>query len=129
MLVAFGNSFRRRLQCNSMSGIQRTSPNSAQTVREFPAPPSRLLDTVGRAIEKLPRWRVQSRTETEIKATRTTRLLRFVDDVAIDVEARGDGSRARISSASRVGKGDLGQNVRNIQELLEALEKELPAGS
>lgn len=112
-----------------MSGIERTSPNSAQTVREFPAPPPRLLDTVERAIEELPRWQVRSRMETQIKATRTTRILRFVDDVTIQAEAHGDDSRTVISSASRVGKSDLGQNVRNVQELLEAVEKELSAGS
>jgi uncharacterized protein (DUF1499 family) len=41
------------------------------------------------------------------------------------VEAAGDGSRAELSSASRLGKSDLGQNPRNLQELLEALDRYL----
>jgi uncharacterized protein (DUF1499 family) len=49
--------------------------------------------------------------------------------VTVVVEDTGDGSRALISSASRVGKGDLGQNPRNIETLIEAVDRELSANS
>lgn len=112
-----------------MNGIERLSPNSARTARQYPASPTELLTAVRRAIEKLPRWNVASASDNEIRATRTTRILRFTDDVTIRVEAREGGSQAEINSASRVGKGDLGQNPRNVQELLDAIQSELAAES
>ena len=38
-----------------------------------------------------------------------------------------DGARLELASASRVGEGDLGQNPRNIKELLEAVDREVGA--
>ena len=84
-----------------------------------------LLAGVLGAVERLPRWEVVSSEEREVGAVRATRLFRFKDDVTVVVEASESGSRAEFTSASRVGKGDLGQNPRNLRELLEALEQEI----
>ncbi len=59
-----------------------------------------------------------------MRAVRTTPLFRFRDDVTVRVHADGDGTRAEVTSASRIGKGDLGQNPRNIKELLRAVDRE-----
>ncbi len=49
---------------------------------------------------------------------RTTRLMRYRDDIWIVVQEHdAEKLRAAIESRSRVGKGDLGQNPRNIKEL------------
>ena len=57
--------------------------------------------------------------------TRTTRLLRFVDDIHVTLESVGKEGEpktiVRAESKSRVGKGDLGQNPRNLRELRAAL--------
>ncbi|EMI56113.1 hypothetical protein RSSM_02448 [Rhodopirellula sallentina SM41] len=59
--------------------------------------------------------------------TRTTPLFRFVDDIHVEltpVETEADSStRTRVvaESRSRVGKGDLGQNPRNLKALREGL--------
>jgi len=50
-----------------------------------------------------------------IEATDTTRIFRFVDDVAIRVRPDGDGSRVDVRSRSRDGKGDLGANAARIR--------------
>ncbi|MDQ3387268.1 MAG: DUF1499 domain-containing protein [Actinomycetota bacterium] len=110
-----------------MTNIERTSRNSARVTREYPISASKLLDGFQQAIEKLPRWEIESRNVDNIEATRKTAIFRFTDDVTVVVEAHGDGSRAVISSSSRVGKGDLGQNPRNVEALLEAVERELAA--
>ena len=55
----------------------------------------------------------------------TTRLLGFEDDVTVTVEAHGAGSLVNMRSRSRVGRGDFGQNARNIRELQSALESRL----
>jgi uncharacterized protein (DUF1499 family) len=112
-----------------MTNIERPSRNSARAIRKYPMPTSKLLDALQRAIDKLPRWEIESRNSNVIEATRRTAILRFTDDVTVVVEDTGDGSRALISSASRVGKGDLGQNPRNIETLIEAVDGELSADS
>ncbi len=68
-----------------------------------------------------------------IQLTRTTPLLKFVDDIEVELtlqptgqdSTRQDTTSQRVivnaTSQSRVGKGDLGQNPRNLIELTTAL--------
>ncbi|MFM9066415.1 MAG: DUF1499 domain-containing protein [Planctomycetota bacterium] len=72
-----------------------------------------------------------------IRLTRSTKLFRFVDDVTVRIEPLTPDStdaaaapdrqqespqvRLQAESKSRVGRGDLGQNPRNIRELLDSL--------
>ncbi|MEO1527791.1 MAG: DUF1499 domain-containing protein [Planctomycetota bacterium] len=53
------------------------------------------------------------------KLTRRTAVFRFVDDIEVRFVQEGDGSQITLyaSSQARVGKGDLGQNPRNLIEL------------
>ena len=91
-----------------MSEMERPTPNSARTFRAYPLAPADLLDAAGRAVEKLPRWSISSRDGQELRAVRTTRLLRFKDDVTVRVEAQEEGSVAVLFSAPRVGSVDFG---------------------
>ena len=59
-----------------------------------------------------------------VRAEVVSALFRFVDDVTIslhDVSAP-DLVEARVRSASRVGRGDLGANARHVMQLRSALE-------
>lgn len=76
------------------------------------------------AIGRLPRWRVLDRRGLVIRATRTTRLFRFVDDVLVLLETGPGGTQVHVRSASRMGRRDLGQNRRNLAELWRALSVE-----
>lgn len=87
--------------------------------------PERLTATIEEAIGKLSRWTLESSANGELHATRSTRLFRFTDDVTVSVVERAGGSEAYFESASRIGKGDLGQNPRNLEELLKATDQEL----
>jgi len=72
-------------------------------------------------------WRVLESDDLEgrIRAEAQT-LLRFVDDVVIEVRLDADAqTRLDMTSASRVGKGDLGKNARRIGKFLRALDREL----
>ncbi len=106
-----------------MNSFERPSPNSARTVRAYAVEPETLLRAARVAVESLPRWTLESVDETELHAVRQTRIFRFKDDVTVVVSARGRGSEASFESASRVGKGDLGQNPRNLQELIRAIDR------
>jgi len=89
--------------------------------RLLPMPAEQAADAVIRAIAGLRGWRVAGREGPVLRATRTTRLFRFVDDVLLLLEPVPEGTRIQARSASRVGRGDLGQNRRNLAELWRAL--------
>ncbi|MFN4260602.1 MAG: DUF1499 domain-containing protein [Gemmataceae bacterium] len=81
------------------------------------------LERVATLIRQLPLWQLQATDPATgtVTATRRTRLFRFVDDITIRLEATPSGTRVHARSQSRVGVGDLGQNRRNLLELLGPL--------
>lgn len=95
------------------------------TPRDLPVPPAAGLDRVAAAVAALPRWAVESRDDATgtLHATRRTRLARFVDDVRIRLELTATGCRLHARSQSRLGKGDFGQNRRNLLELFAELDR------
>ena len=88
-----------------------------------PQPPEQAAELVRRAVAMLPRWRVESESPGELKLTRRTQVMKFMDDVTVTLIAAGSGTMIHAASKSRVGKGDLGQNRRNILELWAAIRK------
>jgi uncharacterized protein (DUF1499 family) len=69
------------------------------------------------------RWRVVAHDPAAgtLHATHATRVWRFVDDVRLTFEPHGSGSRVVGRSRSRIGKGDFGQNARNLRGLTALL--------
>ena len=114
-----------RSTINVMDGFERPTPNSARATRAYPATRDNLMAAIEKAVDKLPRWRLERRNESEVHAVRESRLFRFKDDVTVNIIPKHNGTEARFASASRVGKGDLGQNPRNLRELLETINGEL----
>lgn len=111
-----------------MRDFERPSPNSARTTRAYGQKPDELARAIESAVEKLPSWTLEGSQDGTIHAVRRTRIFRFKDDVTVRISERDAGSEATFESASRVGKGDLGQNPRNLQQLLEAVNEELTGG-
>ncbi len=54
-------------------------------------------------------------------------MLRFKDDVLVEVRPHPGGSEVAMRSKSRVGKGDLGANAKRIRAFLAALRTRVPA--
>lgn len=110
-----------------MSEIERPTPKSARMDAGYAREPRDMIDTVARAVSKLPNWSIVDNEGNVLRAVRTTRLLRFKDDITVKAYPgkRPGHSRLEIYSASRLGKSDLGQNPRNLRELVGALESEL----
>ena len=94
---------------------------------DLPVPADAAVGRINAVVASLPRWRVESSDagQNTTHATHRTRLWRFVDDVNIRVEPTATGVRVHARSQSRVGKGDMGQNRRNILGLFDALRKRL----
>jgi uncharacterized protein (DUF1499 family) len=97
---------------------------------ELALPLSEALAHVEAAILQLPRWRVESLDleAAVVKATRRTRLFRFVDDVTVRLEPTAAGTRVHARSQARLGKGDFGQNRRNLLALFRALRSPPTSG-
>ena len=97
----------------------------------YRAPVSSVFDAALHTIQRLPRWSLVSYSEAEgdIRAEARTRILRFVDDIRIRIAERGQGTSVDIRSASRVGRGDFGQNARNIRALLNGIDKQMGGGA
>lgn len=116
-----------------MSEIQRTSPNSARANVTYEHEPGAVLDAVERALERLSNWRVVSRYGnfnsgiSGIGAVRSTSVLRFKDEIIVEIRPVDEPGRSilELTSYSRLGKSDFGQNPRNLRELLDALDQEL----
>lgn len=97
--------------------------------RRYEATVERVFDATLHAVNRLPRWSLRSyQPETrEIHAEARTRLFQFVDDVHVRVTNQGDEAVVQVRSASRVGKGDFGQNARNIRALFGAIDEQMQA--
>lgn len=99
--------------------------------RELPLPPDRAASLVRRAAESLRGWQAAESAPRDLGGgvlewhfVRTTRLMRYKDDIHARIEPAADGQSVTVHlrSQSRIGKGDLGQNPRNLRELLQAID-------
>jgi len=92
---------------------------------KFELAPNDVAIRIEHWIESQPTWSLGERrlgnAGVKLSLTRRTRILRFVDDIEISIEPSDDGSSVTAESRSRIGKGDLGQNRRNLLELRDAL--------
>ena len=92
--------------------------------------PQRVFDESMAAVESLEQWKMvrSDPSHWRIEAERETDLFGFVDDVTITAEPVTEFvTRVHVRSASRVGKGDFGQNARNIREFYNELDNRLGA--
>lgn len=98
-------------------------------VREYAVGEARVVEAIKAAMGRLPGWRLVGSGRgpggSAVTAVRTTRFLRFKDDVSVKIERRAGKTRVSVRSRSRIGKLDFGQNARNIRELLAELDREL----
>lgn len=90
--------------------------------------PAELKDVVIAETSKLPNWELVEQIEEDGAAklhfVRTTGLWKFKDDIRVQIgPIESGGSRLTAESRSRVGKGDLGQNPRNLRELHAAVRQ------
>lgn len=99
--------------------------------RVYRQPVERVFDGALHAVQRLPRWSLASyrAASGEIRAAATSRVFRFVDDVLITVTRRADETIVAVRSASRIGRGDFGQNARNIRAFFEELDRQVSESS
>ena len=107
-----------------------TTPEYPDILPQFyNAEPLRVFEETLGATKSLENWTVISNDQKtfQIVAERRTQL-GFIDDVLIRVEPVTDfATQIQVRSTSRVGKGDFGQNARNIEELFAAIDERIGA--
>lgn len=106
----------------------------ASTIRTYPVGMEELVRVVEEVVQGLPRWTLTHAGESEVRAVRKTRVFGFENDVTVRLTPAGSSGAstntwAELESAARVGRGDLGQNERNLKELLAVIERRLTADS
>jgi uncharacterized protein (DUF1499 family) len=114
-----------------MELLDSISLSSASTARTYPVQVKELAGAVEEATRKLPHWTLIHADEEEIRAVRKTPVFGFSNDVTIHLIPSPVGAhtntRADFRSASRIAMWGLGQNRRNLEELLAAIDRELAA--
>ena len=96
----------------------------------YSAPPQRVFDEVKAGLKELEDFEVTSTDDAAMTLTAQTSMpvLGLMQDVEVKVEPVTEFvTRVHATSTSRHGKGDLGQNARNILEVQEELQQRLGA--
>ena len=121
--------FPQRLSTALNTNIAETSPTPEfpeLRTRTYSARPDRVREALFTAIASRPdKWAIDSADSTPERIHATVKVLNFTDDVQVDLQSEGDGTRVNARSHSRVGKGDFGENRRHIAWLLEQLDQRL----
>lgn len=114
--------------------------NTAETASDAPderlrpiaagLPPAEVAALVERVGTSIKNWKFIRRTQVDdviaLHFERKTQFVGFTDDVTVYLQALpAGGTLLHAHSGSRVGLGDLGQNPRNLRELLGMLRAEL----
>lgn len=120
-------SFRRAALLPENRGRDMTYPgtNISRQRRAYPdlvpltrnEPPASVYESALAAARRMPRWNIiaEDATTRVIEAVATTGLMRFKDDIVIEVRPKGAGAAVHMRSKSRAGKGDLGANAARIR--------------
>lgn len=128
VLSIYVDNWSRDLSTNHAETTQ-SNPNVLLQPLTVPGDRNHATSLVTNAIVKLENWNIESiSTEgkrTIVKATRKTKLFQFTDDIIVYLNDVDDGIQITATSQSRVGKGDLGQNPRNIAELMSKVRAQL----
>lgn len=96
----------------------------------YTADPQRVFDEARAGAGGLKNWSVSAETPAQylIEATREAAFFGFRDDITIRVEPVTEFvTRVQLTSRTHFGKGDFGQNARNIQEFFDELDERLGA--
>jgi uncharacterized protein (DUF1499 family) len=97
-------------------------------VHEYAASPEKVAQSAKDVLGRLPGWTLvgagQGTAGHAIQAVHETGVF-LKEDITIQIRREGARTRVSVRSRSQVGPWDLGQNARNIRELLAALDAQV----
>lgn len=108
---------------NNISRQRKAYPDLKPIIRA--EPPESAYEAVLAAVRRMPRWNIIAvdAAARMVEAVATTGMLRFKDDVVIEVRAKGAGSAVHIRSKSRTGRSDFGANAARIRAFTQELSR------
>lgn len=128
-LCATVDDWSRDLTTNfAATSVSAKKPRLHPIISQRPLPD--LADLVAAAAQQIPGWefagREEASSEITLRFVRTTRLVRFKDDVTVHIRPVKNNRQPpnyeiSAESQSRIGTGDFGQNPRNLAELMDTL--------
>jgi uncharacterized protein (DUF1499 family) len=93
---------------------------------QYPLTTEEMIEAVRSAAGRIRNWEYVGEAgdgeSVQLLFVRTSRILRFKDDVIILIKSRGGRSVVTGVSRSRIGFGDLGQNPRTLRRFLAELQ-------
>ncbi|MBA2663337.1 MAG: DUF1499 domain-containing protein [Bradymonadaceae bacterium] len=95
----------------------------------YTAEPERIYEEARAGIEALERWSLVTADPAarSLRAERRSRL-GLTDDITVEIQPVTEFvAQVHVRSASRTGRGDLGQNARNIEAFFAELDRRLGA--
>ena len=114
------------------AATSRDSEDPSLRSLELPASGDEVREAISRFVERSGAWKISDSEDASdgsgtvvVRLVRRSRLFRFADDVTVFLQPTDTGTHVDVASQSRVGKGDFGQNPRNIRTLLQALRAEI----
>jgi uncharacterized protein (DUF1499 family) len=121
----------------SMTLLLQDCPDSPNCVSSQASDPKKLVEpfdyssrdldsaknALFKALDSLPRIEIVSQDGNNLKATATSRLLGFVDD--LDFIFDDENKLVHVRSASRKGYWDLGVNASRVEKLRKAFQEAL----
>lgn len=89
--------------------------------------PQALYELARKVAARIPRWRVAREEPEALRCTLlvTTAIPLYRDELQYWVEEAPGGSILHVSSRSRCGGGDLGENARHVEALLSRMRQAL----
>jgi uncharacterized protein (DUF1499 family) len=99
-----------------------TENHACLNLDDVPGTPIQVAAKLNSEIDSRSRWKTVSQAGSGdnivLHATHATAVFRFIDDIRIELTPGGnDTTHLFASSRSRIGKGDLGQNARNLRQM------------
>ncbi len=97
--------------------VSSQAPDRTHRVEPLPieGSPEEALARLRGVIEKMPRTKVKTHSESRLEATFRSLVFRFVDDLVAVVDA--EAGVIHVRSASRTGSSDLGVNRKRVETI------------
>lgn len=103
----------------------------ALATRLYARPAAEVWREVVRIVTNTRDWELvrADKEALRVEANHYTKLIRFRDEVEVAVSGEGERTRVDARSTSVIGLGDMGQNRRNLIELLTLLDGAMAAAA
>ncbi len=114
------DSLKRGMTSNRSELVVDPGPGQV-AAPHLPVPPAEVIKRLREISQNARTWSFDSADGEVVLMRHHSLVFKFTDDVQLKLTAEASGTRVTGLSQSRIGKGDLGQNRRNLVDLIRRL--------